>query len=264
MPTVPSADAFTRHGISHLSASSLNLWAAEPALWVMERLLGHRTPPGALAARGKAVEHGVNLGLVQPETSVADCAQAAIAEFDREMALVKDERRDSERANFPGYVANALAELRQYGVPTAYQCRVEIPLDDVPVPVVGYVDWLFEQHGLIVDLKTGERLPAAISDSHGRQGAVYARAHGNFGMRFAYVKPVAGKKDGRAVAVYEMSGDDIRRHLMALREIALRLGRFLALSHDPRELAGLLVPDFDDFRWSNPAARAQGATIFGF
>jgi hypothetical protein len=243
-------DAFARHGIERLSPSSLNLWASEPALWVMERLLGHRTSPGAFAARGKAVEHGVQMGLMSPEQPIAECVSAALGEFDREMALVTEDRRESERANIAGYVANALAELRQYGVPTAYQHRVEIQLDDVPIPVMGYVDWLFEQHGLIVDLKTGERLPAAISDAHGRQGAVYARAHGNFGMRFAYVKPAAGKKDGRAVAVYAMAADDIRRHLAALREITLRLGRFLALSQDARELAGLLVPHYDDFRCS--------------
>jgi hypothetical protein len=35
--------SFERHGIDPLSASSLNLWAAEPALWVMERLLGRRS-----------------------------------------------------------------------------------------------------------------------------------------------------------------------------------------------------------------------------
>ena len=259
-----TADSFRRHGIEHLSASSLNLWAAEPALWVMERLLKLRTPPSAFMARGKAVEFGVHVGLTHADLVAADCATPALAEFDRETALSKDERREGERANIPGYIANALAELRQYGVPSAYQQRVEIRLDDVPVPLIGFVDWLFEQHGLILDLKTGERLPSAISDAHGRQGAVYAKAHGNFGMRFAYVKPAAGKKDGRAVAVYEMSGDDVRRHLAALREIALRLGRFLALSHDPHELAGLLVPDFDDFRWSNPAARSQGAAVFGF
>jgi len=48
----------------------------------------------------------------------------------------------------------------------------------------GFVDWRFSAHGLIVDLKTTERLPSAIGASHGRQGAVYA-THGNFGMRFA-------------------------------------------------------------------------------
>lgn len=119
-------------------------------------------------------------------------------------------------------------------------------------------------HGLIVDLKTTERLSSAIGASHGRQGAVYATAHGNFGMRFAYAKPAPAKGDGRQVQVLEMSGDDVRAHLAALRLIALSLGRFLALSHDARELAGLIVPDFDSFYWSDPSVRAAGRDVFGF
>ena len=109
-------------------------------------------------------------------------------------------RRDDERKKLPGYVRGALAELRQDGLPDAdgYQGRVEISLDDIPVPVIGFVDWRFSAHGLIVDLKTTERLPSSIGASHGRQGAVYATAHGNFGMRFAYAKPAPGKGDGVA------------------------------------------------------------------
>ncbi len=252
-----------RHHIDHLSPSSLNLWAAEPALWVMERLLGRRSPTGAAAARGKAAEHGIHLGLMESGLAPSECAAAAQIAFDREMALTPDEHRTSERANLTGYVANGLAELRQYGIPTEYQDRVEIRLDDVPVPIIGYVDWRYDQHGLLLDLKTTGRLPSCISDSHGRQGAVYAKAHGNYGMRMAYVKPAIGR-DGRSVAVYEMSADDIRRHLEALRQIALRLERFLALSSDAEEIARLLVPNYDAFWWNHPVTRANGAAVYGF
>jgi len=257
---------FERHGLGHLSASSLNLWAAEPALWIMERLLGRRSPAGISAARGKAVEAGVNIGLLDPALPVEACVAEAECAFDRETALNPDPRRDEERKKLPGYVRGALAELRQYGLPDAdgYQGKVEIRLDDIAVPVIGFVDWRFSAHGLIVDLKTTERLPSAIGASHGRQGAVYAAAHGNFGMRFAYAKPAPAKGDGRQVQVLEMSGDDVRAHLAALRLIALSLGRFLALSHDARELAGLIVPDFDSFYWSDPTVRAGGRDVFGF
>lgn len=255
---------FERHGIDHLSASSLNAWAAQPALWIMERLLGRRTPMGVPAARGKAVEHGVHIGLIDPAKTADECAAEAEREFNRLTALAGDPRRDEERGKIAGYVRGALAELRQYGVPDGYQQRVEVRLDDIPVPLVGYIDWRFPQHGLIVDLKTAERFPSQIGDAHGRQGAVYATAHGNFGMRFAYAKPAPGKKEPQQVRVYEMSGDDVRRHLNALRAIALSLGRFLAVSNDPRELAGLIVPDFDSFWWSDPTARAAGREVFGF
>ena len=180
------------------------------------------------------------------------------------MTLNPDERRDSERVLIPGYVEHGLGELRQYGVPSAYQDRCELRLDDVPVPVIGFIDWRFDDHGLIVDLKTSERLPSAISLSHSRQGAIYARGHGNYGMRFAYVKPTAGKKDGRAVVVYELERAEIDRQIAALREIALRLERFLSLSTDARELCGLIVPDYERFHWTNPVTRARGAEVFGF
>jgi hypothetical protein len=257
-------DGFARHGIEHLSASSLNLWATEPAVWALERLLGHRSPPSASMARGKAVEEGINGGLLDPQCPLEACIEAALAYFDREMALVADERRDSERASIAAYVEHGLKELRRYGVPTAYQDRVEMRLDDVPIPVTGFIDWRFDQHGLIVDLKTGERLPPSISLSHARQGAVYAKAHGNYGMRFAYVKPVAGKKDGRAICVYELDRAEIDRQLIALRQVALRLERFLRLATDPRELCGLLVPDYERFHWNNAVTRAHGAEVFGF
>jgi hypothetical protein len=257
-------NGFARHSIEHLSASSLNLWATEPAVWALERLLGHRSPPSAAMARGKAVEEGINGGLLDPECPLEACIEAALTCFDREMALVADERRDSERTSIAGYVEHGLEELRRYGIPTAYQDRVEISLEDLPVPVTGFIDWRFDQHGLIVDLKTAERLPPAISLSHARQGSVYARAHGNYGMRFAYVKPVAGRKDGRAVCVYELERGEIDRQLLALRQIALRLERFLSLSTDPRELCGLIVPDYERFHWNNAVTRARGAEVYGF
>ena len=262
--TAPPCYPFERHGIEHLSASSLNLWAAEPALWIMERLLGRKAPPGVPAARGKAVEHGVHLGLSNPRLSIEECIEGAEREFARHTALSADPRREDERKKLAGWVRGALAELRQYGTPDGFQEKVEVRLDDVPVPIVGYIDWRFSDHGLIVDLKTTERFPSQIGDAHGRQGAVYASAHGNFGMRFAYAKPAPGKTDKRQVTVYEMSGDDVRRHLAALRAVALSLSRFLSMSNDAPELAGLIAPDFDSFYWSEPSARAAGREVFGF
>ena len=95
------SNPFERHGIGHLSASSLNLWAAEPALWIMERLLGRRSPSGIPAARGKAVEAGVNIGLHDPTLPLEACIAEAESAFDRETALNPDPRRDDERKKLP-------------------------------------------------------------------------------------------------------------------------------------------------------------------
>jgi hypothetical protein len=134
----------------------------------------------------------------------------------------------------------------------------------VPVPIIGFIDFRYDQHGLLIDLKTGERLPSAISLAHARQGAVYACARANYGMRFAYSRPTAMKRDGRAVAVYELDRTEVSRQLVALRQIALRLERFLSITSDARELCGLIVPDYERHQWSNAVTRAHGAEVFGF
>src|SRR5579864_5013383 len=51
-------NAFERHGIDHLSASSLNLWRASPGLWAARYLAG-LSEDGPAMWRGSAVEAGL-------------------------------------------------------------------------------------------------------------------------------------------------------------------------------------------------------------
>jgi hypothetical protein len=252
-------NGFALHGLDHLSATSLNLYAAQPALWVVEKLLRRRASPGCAAYRGTAVEHGVALGLFDPEVSVAECQAAALAEFDSLTAFSADPNRAKERDAVSGLVETALAELRQYGPPTPppgghRQHRVEVALPDVPVPVIGYQDFVWDAHGIVLDLKTQLRLASEISPAHARQGAVYV-AGSNRQMRFCYATP-------KKVAVYVL--EDVATPLLTLRNVALRLERFLRLSRDAQELVGLLCPDFESFWWSAPETRALGRDVYGF
>ena len=76
-------DPFATHGIGHLSASSLNTYASQPAAWAMSYLLKRRLPVGAAAHRGTAIEAGVSAGLFDPAKPVEDCIAIALAEYDR-------------------------------------------------------------------------------------------------------------------------------------------------------------------------------------
>ena len=246
--------AFERHGIAHLSASSLNLYAAEPALWVMERLLGKRGKVGAAAHRGSASEAGITHGLLNPEASIEDCQAIAVKEYDRLTALSGDPKRETERAAVPGIVKTGLAELRQYGVPDMVQTRVDLVLPGVSVPLVGYLDFGWSQHGLIVDLKTQLKLTSQITPSHARQVALYIHGR-NQEARVAYTTPAK-------IGVYRLESAD--EHIHALTCIAQRLERLLAISADPAEITAIMVPNYDAFYWSDPHTRATGREVFGF
>lgn len=244
---------FARHHMEYLSPSRLSLFAAEPAVFVLQYLLKRTVPVGAAAHRGTAAEAGVTRGLVEGLATEA-CQGIALLEFDRLTALSGDPNRQKERDAVPGCVEQALEQLRPYGVPDQVQTRIETNLDDIPVPIIGFLDYAWSQHGILVDLKTQLRLTSEISVGHGRQVSIYMRAT-NYAGRLCYATP---KKS----AVYEVENAAV--HITALTQIAYRLQRFLAISDDPQELASIVCPDYEDFRWNNPVARQLGAEVYGF
>jgi hypothetical protein len=245
-------NAFAKHDVTHLSPSSLNLWAAQPALWVAERLLKKRAPVGAAAHRGNAVEHGV-AKVICDGADMKEAQDAAVALFDKLCALSADHRRDSERKAIPAFVESAVAELSAYGRPTAYQSRVEWLDPLLPIPVVGILDFEFAESGICVDLKTQHKLSGRISAGHARQVSLYT-AVSNYEARLCYTTP-------SKAAVYRL--EEPQRHLQALVKIGVTLGNFLALSDDPMELALSLSPDIESFYWSDPSARQVAFEVWG-
>lgn len=247
------SNPFARHGIKHLSVSTINVFAAQPALFVMEKLLKRRGPVGAAAHRGTAAEAGIVMGLLDPKASLEACQAHALAEFDKLTALSGDPRREKERDAVPGIVKTGIDELRQYGVPSGIQVRIEKTLPGVSVPWLGFADLVYDQHGLTVDIKSTLKLPSDMSLTHARQVGLYTYGT-NHSARVAYFTPA---KRG----VYLLQDADQR--IAELVNIAQRLERFLSISDDPQFLASIVVPDTDSFWFSEPSTRAMAREIYG-
>jgi hypothetical protein len=240
------------HGVAHLSPSSINAYVAQPAAWVMERLLQRRAPVGVAAHRGTAAEAGIVIGLLDPSAPIADCVAHALTTFDQLTGLSADASVAKERDGIPGMVATAIPELRQYGVPQT-QLRVDRSIDGMPVPILGYLDLHWPEHGLTLDIKTTHRIPGEISTNHARQVGLYV--HGtNHQARVAYCSP-------KRITVYALT--DTARPVTEAVAIAQRMDRFLAISPDPRVLAALLVPDADHYFYANPIAAAHRREVYG-
>lgn len=236
---------FEAHGLEHLSPSSCNLFIGSPAMFVMEKLLKKRSPVGAAAHRGTSVEDGVVAGLKGGTTHEAiDVAKKKFASL---TVLSGDPRKEKEENAIADFVRMGLDELKPYGKPSSFQGKIEYKVDGLVVPMIGFYDMEWEDHGILIDLKTTHALPSKISTSHARQVALYCAARSeNLDARLCYVTP---KKS----AVYKL--ENIRQHVQALGTIALTIQRFLSLSRDPHELASLVVPDVDSFYFSDPMAR---------
>ena len=240
------------HGIAHLSPSSLNAYVAQPAAWVMERLLNRRAPVGCAAHRGTASEAGIVMGLLDPAAAISDCIAHALVEYDRLTPLSADPNLTKERDGIPGIVTTAIPELRQYGIPQT-QVRIDRHIEGVPVPVIGFIDLHWPEHGLTLDIKTTFRVPSEITTSHARQVGIYVHGTNNQ-ARVAYCSP-------KRIAVYELTNP--AQPVAEAVQIAQRMDRFLAISPDPRALASLLVPDTDHYFYANPIAAAHRREIYG-
>lgn len=252
------SNAFERHGIAHLSASHLNLFVAQPAMWAAQYLMKKRTPVGPAAHRGSAIECGVEAGLFDPGLPVQACQALALEKFHSLTRLSADMRIEKERAAIAPSVEIALAELRQYGVPEkpedGRQHRIELLLPGVPIPIIGFLDLLFPQHGILVDLKTSSRIPSAMSDAHCRQGAIYHAAKGNHQVRFAYVSD-------KKIAVYVLENPEA--HMASVLRTAKAIENFLSLSDDSELLTKCFAPDLSSFYWGDASARNLATEILG-
>ena len=246
---------FEAHGIEHLSPSSCNLFTAAPAMFVMQKCLKKSSSVGPAAHRGTSVETGIVHGLMNPSASQSECADKALDQFRTLTSMSGDPRVDKEINALPDMVRIGLAELRPYGVPSSTQGRIELQVEGLDVPLMGFYDFEWEQSGILIDLKTTHALPSQISQQHARQVALYTAARGNnISPRITYVT-------GKKCATYQL--ENVADHVAALSRIALTIQKFLAISSDPMELASLVVPDTSTFYFSDPVSRQSAFEIWG-
>jgi hypothetical protein len=227
----------------HHSPSSLNLFAAEPALWVLEKILDIKQPGNAKMHRGTATEAGVAHGL--KGGSDGESINMALSKYDYLTALSGDLRRDDLRKPIPEMVTQALTALRPYGEPSSMQDYIVRQINGLKYPIVGYLDFKWEQKGLIVDLKTSEKMPSEISAPHARQVAYYLNSD-NMRGELVYVTP-------KRCEAYKL--EDVRKHQRSLLNIAKTVENFLALSDDPQFFVNITVPDLSSFYWHPPGMR---------
>ena len=231
------SNPFEKHGITHLSPSSLNLYAANPCLWVGRYLAKWQDDMGPAGHRGSAVESGLDIFLYERKTDEAAArAQSTFAELTQGLA---DDEHEAERANLGPMLSQAVLALKDYPVPVARQIKVEYWANGIEVPIIGYVDYLWEDFGL--DLKTTKACPSSIKADHGRQVALYAAAK----ERPFKVLYVTGKK----FACYDLTPEDQASHLRDLERQARAVRHLLKKSDSPEDAAHFFAPEFSDFRW---------------
>lgn len=233
-------NGFQLHSQNHTSASSINMWANAPHMWIAQYLFGKRSEFGAAAKAGVLAEDAVTNVIARGFTLDAAIA-SAVDEYNKFTALVCTDSEKKRGEALPGMITLAVEALKPYGEPTFekdlfgkfIQRKVELTCNGEgwSLPIVGYTDFIFEKAGVCIDLKTSMKLVTDLSASHLRQACIYQRALGNMRVSFLYV---TGKKSNL------IECPDVTDTLAEIKAILTRQERFLALGN--ADLLRSIVP----------------------
>jgi len=230
---------FEKHGIKHLSPSSLNLYAANGSLWCGRYLLGWSDEFGPAAARGTAIEAGLDLWLFD-RSKAKEAELTALANFADRTGGLADDDHEAERANIVPMLKQAIAALADAPIPIGRQFKIEYYANGIEVPLIGYCDYIFPDY--ILDLKTTKACPSSIKPDHGRQVALYSAAR-SLPSRILYV---TAKKS----AIYDHGAEDQAVALRDLERMARAVRHLLKHSETAEDAAKFFAPEPGDFRWS--------------
>lgn len=228
---------FDTHGITHLSPSSLNLYIEQPGIWALRYLARRKDAGGVKMWRGTAVEAGYVAYL-----RTHDLEQAYDAALRSYWLNVDENNARGEAADKEAEVIEPMLAQCLLWTPPSYlnaaQIKVEHFFDDVPVPVIGYVDLAFE--GLDVDLKSTMRCPSKPSPDHIRQVSLYRAARNKPGA-LLYVTD-------KRYAYYDVTDEMMAQGLDELADAARKVTKLLGAFKDADEVLSVLPIDYAHFK----------------
>lgn len=240
-----SNNPFKAHGINYLSPSSINTYINDTSLWVARYLFKIKSSSGASAVRGIATEFvladkyekGVFDYNLLDVKFMSLCAESGIDLGDVKTAKEKKLLKD---------FGTIIDENFDYKDLEAYQEKVEVQIEDMPVPIMGYIDFRFK--GKIVDLKTSTRMPTRPTEAQKRQMALYSMAYPDSSIDLFFATPKEHKR---------FTLNNLTLYKKQLRKVALSIQKFLSISDDKHELASLIYPNLDSWLWSGMKEEAN-------
>ena len=212
---------------------------ADKSLWMMRYLFGVKSPSGAGAVRGIAEEYALAEKYEKGFFDFKALDTKFIALCCESNVDLNDGKTLKERDALQGFGSVLDANFKYDNLET-YQEKVEVNIEDLPVPVIGYVDFLFKDK--IVDLKTTNRMPSNPTEAQKRQMALYSMAYPKKSVDLFFASSKQHK-------IFTLS--NLTKYKKQIKNLAFTIQRFLSLSSDKHELASFEYPNFDKWEWSD-------------
>jgi len=235
-----SNNPFDQFDIEHLSASSINLFIQDIPLFIVRYLAKHKSPTNPAMLRGTVIDHAIG-----NKTSVAEAQKEfmALMNYEKKQGNVFDEEKaETEYNNIEKYLEVGIPFYKELGEPVSYQKKVELQYEDLPIPIIGYVD--MEYSDCIRDIKTTAKRPSALLEPVQRQIALYAKC---LDVDRAYADYLYVTKTKAEVISFEV--DDIDMRINEVYRVASAMMNLLQ-NNDINSLVDQFYPNMTTFMWS--------------
>ena len=240
---------FDQFGIEHLSASNINTFISNTPKWVLNYLHKIKSPTNAAMLRGTVIDHEIGR-YMKDALPVYECVERAKKEFidtakklKKEKAFDEDPgKEEKELENITGYVTQAITHYHRLGK-AKHQEKIELQLEEIPVPIIGYCDFVYEE-GIVRDLKTTAKKPSEITDSVKRQLSIYSTALNGYVPLVDYVVINQSRQEVITIEV-----NDVDKWMSQVKGAALAMQSLLA-SGDINEITSMMYPDLSDWTFS--------------
>ena len=230
---------FDQFDIEHLSASSINLFIQDIPLFIVRYLAKHKSPTNPAMLRGTVIDHAIG---EKHSVKTAQKEFMSLMHYHKKEGVTFDEvKAETEYKNIEKYLEVGLPFYKNLGEPVSYQKKVELEFDDLPIPVIGYVD--LEYKDCIRDIKTSARKPSELLPPVQRQLAIYATA---LEKDRAYADYLYVTKTKAEVITLEV--DDIDMRLNEVYRVASAMMNLLQ-NNDINSLVNYFYPN-PDWMWS--------------
>lgn len=242
---------FDDHYIDHLSCSSLATAVNALDVWGADKLFDKKRPFGPAGTRGNMVEEAV-VNVLGHGVDIDTAVEDVLKKYDKKFMFDPSPDVEKQRNGIPKMVAQAVEALEQYGKPdilpgtnkwgepNQHPANSIMDCGDFQIPFEGFMDLVYPQHGLIVDLKTTFAIKKKMPWEHVQQRCYYAKCNGNQQVKFLYVSP----------AKFQWSEDgDVEEEIAKMKTRVRRLEAFLSLG-DKEMLRGIIPVQPDTFYWN--------------
>ena len=242
---------FDTFGIDHLSNSSISLFISNTPKWVLNYLHKIKSHTNPAMLRGTVVDHEIGRQEKEP-LPIAESIQRAVLEFDttakqlkKEKAFEIDDAKElKEKQNLSKYLELAIPHYKNLGKAN-HQQKIELQLEEIPVPIIGFCDFTFSELGIVRDLKTTAKKPSEIPDSVNRQLSIYSTALDGYVPLVDYVLVNQSRQE-----VITMEINDVDKWMSQVKGAVIAMQNLLSLG-DLNEITSMMYPDLSDWMWSD-------------